>query len=122
MEAGTATKVDPPRPSFCEAYCARYGCTPGRFAAEIFRRSLSVFKWPLAGLLALWKPGFFEADHAAIRRLGETRGRAHFRAELNDLHYITQRDGGWCRRKLGLHVSLSRLERLHARLFAGSKD
>lgn len=110
----------PPSPSFCEAYCARHGCSPADFEQAIFRRSLPALKWPLAGLVALWKPGFFKEDRLAIRRLGATRSRDHFRAELNDLHYITQRDGGWLRRRLGLHVSLSRLERLHARLFNGS--
>lgn len=107
----------PPSPSFCEAYCAHHGCSPAGFEQATFRRSLPVLKWPLAGLVALWRPGFFKEDHEAIRRLGATRGREHFRAELNDLHYITQRDGGWLRRKFGLHISLTRLERLHAGLF-----
>ncbi len=103
--------------SFCEAYCARYGCAPADFENGTFRRGLSFLLWPVAGLVALWKPDFFKDDQAAIRRLGATRGLDHFRAELNDLHYVTQRDGGWLRRRVGLHVSLSRLERLHARLF-----
>ncbi len=110
----------PPSPSFCEAYCARHGGSPADFERATFRHSLPVLKRPLAGLVALWKPGFFKDDHEAIRRLGATRGRDHFRAELNDLHYITQRDGGWLRRRLGLHVSLSRLEKLHDGLFNGS--
>ncbi len=107
----------PLNPSFCEAYCSRYGCAPAAFEAGAFRRSLSFFVWPLAGALALWKPDFFKDDQEAIRRLGATRSRDHFRAELNDLHYVTQRGGGWLRRRVGLHVSLSRLERLHARIF-----
>ncbi len=109
--------TDQPEPrSFCEAYCARYGCSPTDFETAAFRRCLSVIWWPLAGLVALCRPGFFKDDHAAIQRLGATRGLEHFRAELNDLHYVTQRDGGWLRRKLGLHVSLSRLEKLYTRL------
>lgn len=110
----------PPSPSFCEAYCARHRCSPAGFEQGVFRRALPLPKWPLAALVALCRPGFFKDDLEAIRRLGATRGRDHFRAELDDLHYVTQRDGGWLRRRLGLHVSLSRLANLRARLFNGS--
>ena len=103
--------------SFAEAFCAKYGCPQDAYETEVFGFCVPYPLGLFARAVDLWKPDFFRDDHDAIRRLGAARSYKEFDDELQDMFYVVQREGGFLRSKLGIRVSLRRLDRLRTELF-----
>lgn len=103
--------------SFAEAFCERYNCRSEAYERSVLWRCLACRMTLLGRLIDLTLPEFFADDREAIRRLGAARSAREFLDELDDLDYVSRRQGGFLRLRAGVRVSVRRLDRLQARLF-----
>ncbi len=66
----------------------------------------------LAKLLLWLRPGYFDIDLSAIQRLGAVMSRTQFHQEIENLHYVQNRDRGLLARRFPLGLSLDKLMQL----------
>jgi len=100
--------------SFALAYCRETGCSVDRFEALIMRKCFSL-PIPLSFLcviLVKLYPTYFEIESLAIGRLALVQNRVQFQAEIEDLHYLQQRDPGLLWHTFPVGLSLQKLMKL----------
>ncbi len=68
----------------------------------------------LAKFLFWLRPHYFDIDLSAIQRLGSTSNRTQFFQEIENLHYVQNRDRGIFARTFPVGVSLDKLALLES--------
>jgi hypothetical protein len=96
--------------TFAEKFCLQNKIEPGRYRAEVLRRTLYPRAAHIINLLNLI-PGYFEADHELIDAVGRFRDMKGFANEEADFNQH-RRNRGFLRRTLHLRVSVGRLKSL----------
>jgi hypothetical protein len=95
--------------SFREAYLERPQRGSGSFENDILWRGLHRRALPLAWLVRIILPNFFEMELRTISYLGNSRSSGEFRAELDTYRSEYRRHGGFLRNALGVRLSGRRL-------------
>lgn len=103
--------------TFAEAFSETYRCPRDAYETKIFWHCFGFPYRFAARILNTCRPGFFREDREAIRRLGVVRSEREFKDELDDLHYVVLRQGGFLRCKFGMRVSAYRLDCLKSKFF-----
>lgn len=70
----------------------------------------------LAKLLLWLRPSYFDIDLSAIQRLGAARSHTQFHQEIENLHYVRNRDRGPMARVFPLGLSIEKLVKLQSLL------
>lgn len=103
------TTSNPDRPTFRQAYCARFGCAEQDFESQLLRRCLPLTSRPLAWLLRLCLPRFFEAELEVVANLGLARSLAEIDFAANELASVPESRTGLLRGVLRQRLSGRRL-------------
>ena len=105
--------------SFCELFCAHYGCKPAEFNEAILRSCFSPGRYYPARLLALVHQGHFKDDFVLIESVKPLTSAEAVAAEVisfRDMHP----QSGVLRGLLNLRLSSKRIVSEAERLFAGA--
>jgi hypothetical protein len=95
--------------TFREAYCHRFGCEPAHFEQSVLRRALHRRSLPIAWLMRVLKPGYFELEVRTLRYLGDAQSSREFRAELDSYRSEYRKQGGFLRNAFAFRLSGRRL-------------
>ena len=85
------TDSKPQFSNFKDAYCAAHECAADRFESKVFWRCLRRHALPVAGLLRLRYPDFFQADFEAISAIGRAISEGELQvlvAEFENLRLV----------------------------------
>jgi hypothetical protein len=98
--------------TFREAYMDRFPCRPESFEKDLLWRALHRRALPLAWLIMVLAPRFFDMEFRTIRYLGNACSSEEFRAELDSYRSDYRRRGGVLRNFFAVRLSGTRLIRI----------
>lgn len=94
--------------TFAQKYCRACNCEPKDFARRLFWRCLHRHALPVAPLLLLFKPRYFDADRELIAEVGRAERMTQVWEEIRD-YFLNPRHTGWLRRRAHIRLSARRL-------------
>ena len=98
--------------NFKAAFCARFRCRPEAFETRLLRECLPPYARPLALLVRLRDPDFFDYDRKFLRSLGPLRSTEELELYAEVLRENAPLRIGFLRETLHLRISTRRLRRL----------
>lgn len=102
--------------SFKAAFCSYYRCAEEDFLRRAFWKFMHRWAWPVAGVLRVLWPSFFQVDRDALERVGESRSWEELDAELRAFQDSGRLRSRLLHRRLRLRVSCGRIRKCTERL------
>jgi hypothetical protein len=109
------------RRNFKTAFCARFECSQDNFEQRVFWKTMHPEARPVALLIRLLRPKFFQSDLDCIRNLAGADTKQEVRSLLNALQYDPAFKCGFFRGFLRVRISGRRLTRLAAKVLNGDR-
>lgn len=107
------------KPSFRELFCEEFGCSDRDFEKKIFWMGLFPVARPLAFLISIFRPSYFDLDFGALKSLGNLREEASCRHQAEGFKGNYRGFGSHTalRRRLLVRVSGRRLLQINDRVW-----
>ena len=95
--------------TFRALYCEVYRCRPEDFTRKMLWRSLHLRALPLALLIRMVRPRFFNLDLQLLEEVGNAEGPKDFLAAINGFRQDCQTNNGFLHEDMRIRVSGKRL-------------
>jgi hypothetical protein len=94
--------------TFEERYCEANKCSPEEFSRKIFWKCLHRHALPLAPIILVLNPRYFDADWELIREIRRAERMNQVWEEVRE-YFMNPKHVGWLRRKANIRLSARRV-------------
>jgi len=108
-----------PARHFKTLFCEQFNCSPDDYEEKAFKTLLYFHARPLAPIIRILKPDFFQADFKFIRYLGESEDYREAADSIADFRESNMRRCGILRKNFKIRVSGGASGRLVRKMLCG---
>jgi hypothetical protein len=115
--SGLPAAADPNANNFRAAFCREFHCPPAKFHDRVFWMTVFPHAKPVALLLRIFYPSYFDIESDFIGDIGQTEHATMFRDEIDIYHGNNLRTRSVLRNKFLIRISGTRMKQLGARIY-----